>query len=569
MHLSYYFLFHAIQTNACSCGKTTIIESLKYAVTGSLPPGNKSGQAFVHDPKSMNQASVKANIKLRFTNRAGNPMVVVRSMEVTQKKTSLTFKALDGIIRTTDPETGQRVSLSHKCTELDRQIPQLMGVSKPILEHVVFCHQEDSSWPLMEGAVLKKRFDDIFDSTRYAKALDAIRKLKNEYASAVKDLKADQAGLAAHKKAAEGFREELDAAKSQLEEIDDTIANTDERIAAEEEEKEKFQKVIDEIADIHTRRDEIDQQIDIARATAESLREACDDDWTQKHNQEELEGMLATFDDRIEDDERELQKTKREYKTVQKDIEALGEEKMRINAELAKCTAQREQHEKDLRQRQDHMEKMGNEYDLQLEGGTMTQGSYGGSLTGGTFGTQQSAYSQGTVGTTTGGGRRSLDSVATGLTGLTQDTLVTISSDDMTSFLNAVSKKNAELRTEKEEFQHTQGRAGTGRPRQEGLGASGSAEYHPGKFVTRPFLCRCAALHYNVADPVRISSLLQFFRTKSPGSSQRSMRLFKRASLSSHLARPTKRSVRAISMRPRKWPPNLARRLMLPTAMHA
>ena len=84
----------------------------------------------------------------------------------------------------------------------------------------------------------------------------------------------------------------------------------------------------------------------------------------------------------------------------------------------------------------------------------MTQGSYGGSLTGGTFGTQQSAYSQGTVGTTTGGGRRSLDSVATGLTGLTQDTLVTISSDDMTSFLNAVSKKNAELRTEKEEFQH-------------------------------------------------------------------------------------------------------------------
>mmetsp|Transcript_16487 Transcript_16487/g.39219 ORF Transcript_16487/g.39219 Transcript_16487/m.39219 type:complete len:1428 (+) Transcript_16487:133-4416(+) len=435
------------------CGKTTIIESLKYAVTGSLPPGNKSGQAFVHDPKSMNQASVKANIKLRFTNRAGNPMVVVRSMEVTQKKTALTFKALDGIIRTTDPETGQRVSLSHKCTELDRQIPLLMGVSKPILEHVVFCHQEDSSWPLMEGAVLKKRFDDIFDSTRYAKALEAIRKLKNEYTGVVKDLKADQAGLAAHKKAAEGFREELDAAKSQLEDIDDTITNTDEHIAAEEEERDKFQKVIDEIADIHTRSDEIVQQIDIARATAESLREACDDDWTKKHSQEELVGMLATFDDKIEDDERELHKAKREYKTVQKDIEALGEEKMRINADLAKCTAQREQHEKDLRQRQDHMEKMGNEYELQLEGGSMTQGSYGGSLTGGTFGTQQSALSQGTVGTTAGGGRRSIDSVATGLTGMTQDTLVTISGDDMTSFLNAVSKKDAELRSEKEEFQ--------------------------------------------------------------------------------------------------------------------
>jgi DNA repair protein RAD50 len=434
----------------CSCGKTTIIESLKYAVTGSLPPGNQSGQAFVHDPKSMNQASVKANIKLRFTNRAGNPMVVVRSMEVLQKKTKMTFKALDGIIRTTDPETGNRVSLSHKCTELDRQIPQLMGVSKPILEHVVFCHQEDSSWPLQEGAVLKKRFDDIFDSTRYAKALEAIRKMRNEYNGVVKDLKADQAGLAAHKKAAEGFREELDASKAQLEDIDDTIANTDERIAAEEDDMKKFEKVLDEIADIKARRDEIDQQIEIAKATADSLLDACDENWTDKHTKEELEGMLATFDEQIEEDESQLRQANREYNQVQTDIDNLGEEKMRINAELAKCAAEREQHEKDLRQRQDHMERMGNEYELQLEGGSMTQGSYG-SLTAGTFGTQQSTFSQGA-----GGGRPSLDSVATGRTGLTamtQDTLVTISGDDMTAFLNAVSRKDSELRAEKEEFQ--------------------------------------------------------------------------------------------------------------------
>ena len=65
-HLSILFVFHAIQPQ-CSCGKTTIIESLKYAVTGSLPPGNKSGQAFVHDPKSMNQASVKANDGVNMT----------------------------------------------------------------------------------------------------------------------------------------------------------------------------------------------------------------------------------------------------------------------------------------------------------------------------------------------------------------------------------------------------------------------------------------------------------------------------------------------------------------------
>jgi DNA repair protein RAD50 len=33
------------------CGKTTVIECLKYALSGDLPPGAKQGRLFVHDPK--------------------------------------------------------------------------------------------------------------------------------------------------------------------------------------------------------------------------------------------------------------------------------------------------------------------------------------------------------------------------------------------------------------------------------------------------------------------------------------------------------------------------------------
>ena len=70
--------------------------------------------------------------------------------------------------------------------EKGKNIPFFLGASKPILVHVVFCHKEDSSWPLQEGAVLKKRFDDIFDSTRYAKTLEAIKAEQKSYASQVK-----------------------------------------------------------------------------------------------------------------------------------------------------------------------------------------------------------------------------------------------------------------------------------------------------------------------------------------------------------------------------------------------
>jgi DNA repair protein RAD50 len=79
-----------------------------------MPPGNKSGQAFVHDPRSIGSSVVKASVKLRFANQAGQTMVVVRSMEVQQKKTSLSFKQLDGVIRTA--ASGQKKSMSHKCT---------------------------------------------------------------------------------------------------------------------------------------------------------------------------------------------------------------------------------------------------------------------------------------------------------------------------------------------------------------------------------------------------------------------------------------------------------------------
>jgi len=80
---------------------------------------------------------------------------------------------------------GAKTSMSHKCGELDKQVPYLMGVSKAIMENVIFCHQEESSWPLGDPASLKKKFDDIFESSRYSKALETIRKTRLEYANKV------------------------------------------------------------------------------------------------------------------------------------------------------------------------------------------------------------------------------------------------------------------------------------------------------------------------------------------------------------------------------------------------
>lgn len=61
----------------------------------------------------------------------------------------------------------QKVCRSYRCADMDREIPALMGVSKAVLENVIFVHQDEANWPLQDPSTLKKKFDDIFSATRY------------------------------------------------------------------------------------------------------------------------------------------------------------------------------------------------------------------------------------------------------------------------------------------------------------------------------------------------------------------------------------------------------------------
>ena len=166
-------------------------------------------------------------------------MVVVRSMQLTQKKTTATFKQLDGVIRATKPD-GSKTSYTHKCGELDKTVPIMIGVSRAVLESVIFCHQEDSSWPLQEGAVLKKRFDDIFDSARYTKALDVLNKQKKGLASKAKDISGDLKGLHADKVAAQDHLKRKASAEKAVETADASIKASDDKQAALRDEKARI-----------------------------------------------------------------------------------------------------------------------------------------------------------------------------------------------------------------------------------------------------------------------------------------------------------------------------------------
>ncbi|KFH00781.1 RecF/RecN/SMC N terminal domain-containing protein, partial [Toxoplasma gondii VAND] len=65
-------------------GKTTVVECLKFATTGELPPCVDRGRGWVFDPRLLDAAEVKAQVRLRIHTKGGKELTVVRSMQLSQ-----------------------------------------------------------------------------------------------------------------------------------------------------------------------------------------------------------------------------------------------------------------------------------------------------------------------------------------------------------------------------------------------------------------------------------------------------------------------------------------------------
>ncbi|KAI8898254.1 hypothetical protein BC833DRAFT_620511 [Globomyces pollinis-pini] len=239
-------------------GKTTIIECLKYATTGELPPNTKGG-AFVYDPKLAHKTDIKAQVKLKFHNVNGTELVVTRSLLVSQKASKMTQRTLESLLLLRDPDSGEQYSLTSRCAEIDTELPIHLGVSKAILENVIFCHQEDSFWPLSEPSVLKKKFDEIFAATRYTKALDNIKHIRKKQAI---DIKVDQTQLESDridKERAAKLRVELSKTETSIQKGQERINELDGQNGLIQNLENELNSVIERRQEISQLRNRIDQ----------------------------------------------------------------------------------------------------------------------------------------------------------------------------------------------------------------------------------------------------------------------------------------------------------------------
>ncbi|KAE9368825.1 hypothetical protein N431DRAFT_470511 [Stipitochalara longipes BDJ] len=343
-----YIEFHAPLTLIVGfngSGKTTIIECLKYASTGQLPP-NSTGGAFIHDPKLCAEAEVLGQVKLQFRNAANSKLVVTRSMSLTVKKSKSTMKTLDCELLM--DHHGERVTMSTKQGQMNTIIPMQMGVPPAIIENVIFCHQDESLWPMSEPSKLKVKFDEIFEAQKYSKAVESIKSLAKTHTTTLGQLVIHEANDKTAKDRAERAERQISALADEVEEIRANIAIVDQDIVeAEKDQKEKHKRAIQALGIVEELKTKT-QKAEILASTISDLRVNFD----ERHESDEyLQSTLEEFEERMAEYKRQSNQHQVKYQELQASANESRQKMSLKQAEQGKYRAEKEQYEKDLETR--------------------------------------------------------------------------------------------------------------------------------------------------------------------------------------------------------------------------
>ncbi|XP_017008025.3 DNA repair protein RAD50 [Drosophila takahashii] len=332
------------------CGKTTVIECLKYALTGECPPGSDRGKSFVHDPKIFGLNESLAQIKMQVRDKRGAQVSICRTMKVSNKRNKVSFETMDSTINfltgAGQTKRENQDSLSGRTADIDVAISDFMGVSKAIINNVLFCHQEDSSWPLDEAKKLKEKFDAIFGITEYNKALDKIIKLRKEAMEELKVMDANMKHVAYLKEEMEvktlnlqKAQQKYDTIKAQVTECEEEMKPIDARLV-------EIRNVEFEIGKYQAQKVEMDTKHKNCKEQISTLTRKIKSPF--KGSLAELEQEINNFDQRMSEMQQQRTEAERDLSQLKK-TSASEQEKLSTQDKKHCLAKQRHQSEKNCR----------------------------------------------------------------------------------------------------------------------------------------------------------------------------------------------------------------------------
>ncbi|CAO3633874.1 unnamed protein product [Cunninghamella blakesleeana] len=286
-------------------------------------------------------------------------------MSLTQKKSTVQQKTLDSSLIRTNPETNESYTLSSRCATFDETIPGRLGVPKSILDNVIFCHQEESNWPLAESSVLKKKFDEIFSSTKYTKALDNIKEIKKEKAV---DIKVDHARLDSLKQDTIKSRR----IKSEVEILKRKSENKLKQIENENEKLDHIVKQISELIEVYQKHEIIENKIrqtehqkHMIMIQLQELNGALSEQH-QHESDDDLKQLLEMQSSRAIDNEETREILIREKNRIEQHITTLQNNISTQLTEMGRLQASAENHQQNIQERDQLIENLCLEFNIPI-----------------------------------------------------------------------------------------------------------------------------------------------------------------------------------------------------------
>ena len=228
-------------------------------------------------------------------------------------------------------------------------LPQYIGVSQAVLDNVIFCHQEESLWPISEPSVLKKKFDEIFEALKWTNAMKNIVDLQKSH-------KIELGKYVVRQELEKGNKDRGDRAQKRSETLDAEIDKLrqhydvliqDIKIALQTKE-EKWKKatkafgIVDQLKTKQQRADYLQENIDNLKPNLEELQEA----------DELLMSTLARFDEKVAQFEAQKEHLLSQFHEFQESLSTSRRQHATKRTELGQYQAEKENFERQVKSRE-------------------------------------------------------------------------------------------------------------------------------------------------------------------------------------------------------------------------
>ena len=294
-------------------------------------------------------------------------------MEASQKAKNVTVKTLDSTMsqRKHWEEPKSAKNISSKCADINSDMLSALGVSKPILNYVIFCHQEDSNWPLDVGSKVKERFDEIFNSVKYKNCLKMVKDVRKKEMDEAKLEKNNALHYKSDKEYADQKRNEMrkkqkEATKLEqnAERISDELKPLREKLLQVQEEEKGFSENQRLLAEAET-------SLAHCRKERQSLERQMGEILGVEITDEEIRSMSEGVDKETMSKERKLVELEGEKRDHEEDMKKVEDRSSKNAAKIGQASAESDKNSKQVEERDRLVQNASRNLGIDHEDGNM------------------------------------------------------------------------------------------------------------------------------------------------------------------------------------------------------